>query len=549
MNEDSRKIDRLEQQIARLEQSIQSLDNRISRLESAAPERTGSLATPTAQMEIAGSAEEKLPKMTTLNLEQRIGEYWFGQLGIVILIIGLIFFITYTFAEFPPLWQAIVGYGITAGIYGISRVKTDRFKLLANLLLPGSLFLLYFVTLRMHFFREFPIIGNKTLALSLLIVVLGVQCFVAVRHRSQFLAAIPVLLGYTTALLSDTHHFALITILATSVVAALFLSIYHWQVLGIGSIFLSYLGFLLYLLNNPLLGKQIQILPEHDWILVYLLAALVVFALVSFRPRVNEYLNTTARILLTTVNSSGFYLVGFLVTFQFFRSQLDLWNFIFFGILFTIAIANWTIRKSKYSTSFYASFGYIALTVGILTATEVPDLYLWLAWQSALVIGTAIWFRSGIIVWANLGIYTLVFAIYLLTGNYSWLVNFNFVLVALLSERVLAFSRNRFLTFPGIFRHIYLVTGYPLLVFGLSLVLPTPYVSIGWLAASVVYFGGGYVLDIPSYRIMGIGGFLLTVARIFLIDLASLELIYRVFSFLLVGLGLLVVGFLYARRR
>ncbi|MEJ2052167.1 MAG: DUF2339 domain-containing protein, partial [Calditrichota bacterium] len=333
-----------------------------------------------------------------------------------------------------------------------------------------------------------------------------------------------------------------------SVIAALLMSIYHWESLGIGSIILSYGSYLLYLLNDPLLGKGVRIMPQHHWMIIYLVGTLIIFTLVSFRPGVNHYFHTTTRILLTTVNSSGFYLVAFLVTFQFFRPHLSFWNFVFAGVLFGIAVAHWTIRKSKYSTSFYASFSFIALTVGILAATKVPDVYLWLVWQSALVIGSAIWFRSGIIVWANMGIYLVVFGVYIITGAQSGPVNFNFVIVALLSERLLEYSRTRIARFPRLFQYIYVFTGYVMLVTGLSLILPMQSVSVAWLLVSVGYFGAGYLLDLSSYRVMGIASSLLTVGRIFLIDLASLELIYRVLSFLVVGAGLLLVGLLYARK-
>jgi len=550
MESDTPGHDTIPQQIAELRRQVAALESRIARMEQGA----GALSSDTETSPSPSGSEKtrletSLSQLGRVSLEQRIGEYWFGRLGIVILILGMFFLISYAFANFRPFWQIVVGYGITLALFGLSKIRLKRFALFSNLLLAGSLVLLYFVSLRMHFYRELPIIESKFFALALLSAVVCVQLVIAIRRRSQYLAAIPVILGYLTALLSDTHHFALIVIVVTSVVAALLMSIYHWEFLGIGSIILSYGSFLLYLLNDPLLGRGIRIMPEHDWMLFYLVGTLVVFTLVSFRPGVNKYFHTVTRILLTTVNSSGFYLVAFIVTFQFFRPHLSFWNFIFAGILFGIAVAHWTIRQSKYSTSFYASFSFIALTVGILAATSTPDVYLWLVWQSALVIGSAIWFRSGIIVWANMGIYLVVFGVYLITGVQTGLVDFNFVLVALLSERLLEYSRARIARFPRAFQYTYVFTGYVMLISGLTLTLPMPTISVAWLVVSVGYFATGYLFDLPSYRIMGIGSSLLTVGRIFLVDLASLELIYRVLSFIVVGFGLLIVGLLYARIR
>lgn len=534
----------ISQQLREFQKSLNQIEERVRRLE----QNSGSVRIEQEEISRREKDDEvKLP-FPQINLEQRIGAYWFAQLGIVILLIGLIFLISYAFKQFQPLWQAVVGYGITLTLYALYRVFKNRLKFIASVLFPGSLLLLYFVTLRLHFFHSSPIIVNKNLALILLLIILGFQVWVAWKRDSQWLAFMPLVLGFLTALLSNTHHFALSLIVLTALMAALMLSIKHWQLLGLSGIVLGYGSFLLYLLNDPLLGKQVQILPEHDWMIVYLLVTLVVYAVVSFRPNVNDYLTRATRIGLTTLNSSGFYLVAFLITFQFFKAHLAFWNFIYAGVLFTIAVAHWTIRKSKYSTSFYASFSYIALTMGILAATKIPNLFLWLVWQSALVIGTAIWFQSNIIIMANMGIFLIVLFAYLFVNGPTGFVNFNFTLVAILSERLLIFAKQRIKKLPVIFQQIYVVSGYAMLIYGLALVLPKPYISVAWFIVSAVYLVSGYLMHHSYYRWVGFVSFIIPVGRIFVIDLASLEPIYRVLSFVLVGIGLLVVAIFYANR-
>jgi|GEM_PF-2203209 len=534
------------QELNELRAAIESLEKRIKRLEL----ESSAVSTP-PDADHPEHVPERYPEEShtpSLALEQRIGEYWFAQLGIVILIIGLFFLISFAFNEFPPFWQVVVGYGISLAMYGLYRSWPEQYKLISTILLPGTLLLLYFVTFRLYFFHENPIISHKSLVLTALLIILVIQVYFALKENSQWLAFLPVILGFLTALLSDTHQFALLMILADTILIGLLLAIRHWQILGVSGIVLTYAAFLLYLLNNPLLGKQLQILPEHDWMIVYLLGSLIVYTLVSFRPRINEYLTRTTRILLTTLNSSGFYLVSLLLTFHFFRQNLASWNFVFAAVLFVIALAHWTIRRSKYSTSFYASFSYIALTVGILAASSVPYTYLWLAWQSALVIGTAIWFRSGIIVWANTGIYLLVLLVYLLVGDPVGPVNFNFVAVALISEWLLRISQGKIRGLPGIFRYLYIGAGYVMLLWGLALVLPQAYISLGWFGCSVVYLSVGFVFTLPGYRWTGFGSIFVAVARIFLVDLATLEPIYRVLSFLIIGGGIILIAMIYTKR-
>ncbi|MCF7804423.1 MAG: hypothetical protein K9N46_14695 [Candidatus Marinimicrobia bacterium] len=548
MGDDAPDYQDLARELSTLRTMVEKVHERVRRLERAAGFRPGQITTPEQPRSTEAEALAGTPSAPKISLEQRIGEYWFAQAGIVIFILGLIFLISYTFTEFRPFWQAVTGYGITFLIFGLSRLMQKRFTFLSEILFPGSLLLLYYVTLRLHFFHAEPIISNKAIALTLLLIILGIQLRITWQKDSQLLAFMPVLLGFLTALLSDTHHFALILIVATAVVAALLFSIKHWQIFGIASIGFTYVSFLIYLLNNPILGKEIQLLPRHDWMLVYLVATLIVFTLVSFRPRVNEYLTRVTRIALTTVNSSGFYLVALLVTFHFFHQNLAFWNFVFAGVLFAIATAHWTIRQSKYSTSFYASFSYIALTIGILSAAEAPDIFLYLVWQSAIVIGTAIWFKSGIIIWANMGIYLIVLLAYLFVPAESGMVNVHFAIVAFFSERLLTVGTVRIKKTPVFFHYIYVFTGYAMLVYGLALLLPPGYVSMFWFIVSAGIMAVGYVLDLRYYKWIGFSSIVAPVFRIFIIDLAALEPIYRVFSFVAIGAGLMAIAIFYTRK-
>ena len=85
-------------------------------------------------------------------------------------------------------------------------------------------------------------------------------------------------------------------------------------------------------------------------------------------------------------------------------------------------------------------------------------------------------------------------------------------------------------------------------IFGLALVLPGSYVSVAWFGVSALYLVAGYILNLPHYRWMGFGTIAIPVVRIFVIDLASLEPIFRVLSFVLVGIGLISIAIFYARK-
>jgi hypothetical protein len=77
-----------------------------------------------------------------------------------------------------------------------------------------------------------------------------------------------------------------------------------------------------------------------------------------------------------------------------------------------MAIVFWVVQHGQATCFVYAMTGYTALSMAILYAFEVPDVFVWLSLQSLLVVTTALWFRSPFIVVANFFIYlTIVLAV------------------------------------------------------------------------------------------------------------------------------------------
>jgi uncharacterized membrane protein len=73
--------------------------------------------------------------------------------------------------------------------------------------------------------------------------------------------------------------------------------------------------------------------------------------------------------------------------------------------------------------------------------------------------------------------------------------------------------------------------------------------SIVWALYAAAVVAAGFLLRYPLFRLLGLVGFLPIVGKVFLIDLASLELLPRVLAFAVLGVTLLGVSFLYQRFR
>ena len=205
---------------------LESLEKRIGRIENdleIEPERGVS------SERHEGIGREKLISNGTqaltgeVSLEFKIGEYWIARLGTALLFMGIAFFISYPFETFPPLAASLLGYVAVAGIFGLSRYWKKTYQHLSRILFGGGLVLLYFATLRLHFFISNPILTNKLTGLAAIVAVLGTIFYLAIKRKSELLTGLACFLGYTTSLISDTSHFALTLITLTAFASGYYL--------------------------------------------------------------------------------------------------------------------------------------------------------------------------------------------------------------------------------------------------------------------------------------------------------------------------------------
>lgn len=536
------------QATAQLEETLRRLEARLTRIESylqlgPLPEARvhEGIAAPRAAPQVSDEEKEAA-------LELKIGEFWLARVGIVALLVGTAFFIAYPLEVFPPLVHSLIGYLAVAGLFAASRFWRVTYPFLSRILFGGGLLLLYYATLRLHFFTEHPLLTHKPVALILLLAVVAGHFYFARQRRSEFLAGVAIFLSNVTALVAGVTHFTLPLVALTGAATIYFLLRFNFKITVLLSVVLAYLTHLLWLLGNPLLGQPLQVVAAHQYNLVYLFTYAAIFALPNLLRAENAHADTT-KILLPLLNGAGFFGVAFLVTISFFSAERASLNFLISTGFLVVAILSWVWRESRYATSFYACFGYMALSAAIFTRFASPQYFIWLGWQSLLVISTAIWFRSKIVIVANTFIYLGIFLIYLISSPSTGAVNVSYAMVALLSARLLNWKTERLALKTELMRNAYLASAFVIIPYGLYHAVPKNYVSLSWLGAAVFYFVMSLILRNKKYRWMAILTLFLAVIYVFVVDMARLEAGYRILSFLALGVVLLVISLLYARSR
>jgi uncharacterized membrane protein len=529
--------------------SWEALDARLSRLEQyLGLEPLDHSPYESAAAEAAQVISQKADYQEGSALEANIGEFGLAWVGSIVFFLGVVFLITYTFSLGYRLIATTLGYFAAAGLFFAANFWKARASHLSRLMVSGSLLLLFYTTMRLHFFSPTPLVNNSYGVLFFLLIVVALQIYLAVRRDSQALASVGILLGMISALLIDQTHIALPLVVMLSAVAVC-LAIRHgwWRLLN-ASIVLAYAAHLLWLLNNPLVGHPVQAVSDHQYNLVYLFLYAAVFSLPLVLAR-RASIDDISSLAMIFLNCLGFSALVFLAVLTHFQKDFPAISLGVCGLFLISSIAQWIRTNQPLGPAIYACFGFMALSIAIYGYAAIPDSFLWLSVQSLLVVSIALWFRSKILVVVNSFIYVGILVGYFALSPSSHPVNFGFALVALASARVMNWQKERLTLRTELLRNVYLFIAFVLIFYALYRAVPAQYVTLSWTLTAVGYFLLSYLLKSVKYRLMAISAMLVTVLYLFAVDLARLDPRFRVAAFLFLGLMAVMISLYYTRIR
>lgn len=523
-----------------LRETVQRLEERVSRIEaqlqlSAAPPPDLSAATGPA-----GSPQEQG------ELEQQIGQYWFSKLGILTLALGVGFL--QTIPHLPPLLPAVLGYTISAFIIALAQRWYAPLRSIAGYLLGCGIVLLYFTTLRLSFFSDEPALLNRNIETLLLGGAAAAGLLLSTRHRSLPLVGLSLGLCYATALFADLAVPFFIAVVLLSALAVVYAARFRWQALLTLAASFNVVSHLLWFLNSPFLGRDVALAASPHLNIYFVLLPMAVIGAGCLWNRGKQE-EAPAAILTSIVNGCGGYLLFFFLTGTKFHEGFVLSHVLASALLLALAVFFWVRQGSLYSTFIYVMLGYAALSVAIVSGSKAPEYFVWLSWQSILVVTTAVWFSSRFIIVANFLIYLSLFIAYLVLAGTISAVSLNFGVVALLSARILNMRKDRLALKTELMRNAYLGSAFFIFPYALYHSLPPGLVSLSWLIIAFFYYLMARVLRNAKYRWMALLTLALTIVHVLAVDLTSVGPVFRVVSFLALGIVLLAVSVVYARKK
>ncbi len=534
------------EQIRRLEETVSRLEARIESLEAVATTRPAPPPAPLTPTPTAPAPEKR-------DLETQLGTYWLSRVGIVALILGFAFLIIYHFGALGVLVRVGAGYLLSAGLAALGLWLSQRHELFGRIVFGGGLALAYFVTYALHFVPAVRVIESETLALGLLALnVVGIVA-IAQRMQSETVAGIALFLGLHTGMVSDITTF---TLLSTSLLAAgalFFLVKNRWVIVPLSSLVAVYSTHVVWAMRTESIAPG---QPDSERLALSLsflcLYYLLFSAALLLHPR---ELSRPASLSFALLNWVGLLSLGALEVARWDEPRL----FTFFVL---VALAQGVGAGVAHLRGASSALLQAYLATGVLTlALGMPQHYednaaLVRAWTVVgLVAGLAgRALGAGALQVVGVGILYVALGATWLPPSGRALLDAALVVSFALVERTSVARTDRLPPPPEGSRRTLLqffcAAGAGLaLLWLVGELMPKDLTTLGWGVAAFGLFALGFAVHERWYRLIGLAVLAMTLVRLVFIDLAGLPPNQRILTFILLGVMLLTVSYIYTRLR
>ena len=531
-----------------IRKELNSLNERLVKVESALGKINISKSV-THQREYQQADEDidiKLPFQTEGSIEFRVGEYGMAWLGNIVLFFGLIFLVGYLQNTGNGIISALVGFGSVALIYACSYYFRHSLSVISTLLVFNGHFLLYFFLLRLHFFQQDPLLQNKTLAFFLLVITSVTFLYIAFRKESQLLAGIALLMLVATGVFFDTVGIISGMASITAILTILLYYRFGWIKLTFIFIFIVYLVHLIWLINNPFMGHNPEFTTSPGSGYVYLIATGFIFSFLALIPKKEK---TSDEFIITSIvwNGIGFtFLLAAIIITYFEKNYVPIFSAI------TVLCILWAVilklkSEIKIIASMYVLYGFLALSVAIFGIFGLPKSYGLFSLQSLLVVSFALWFRSRFMIIMNLLLFLVLLIFFVQSKSFDNLTNFSYMLVAFISARIINWKKERLNIRTELMRDLYLISGFAMTLVAFYHISPASYVTASWIFAGILFFLVSLLIKNIKYRWLAIATMIASAIRLIFVDMASINIGYRVLVFLGLAIISITVSVLYTK--
>ncbi len=532
-----------------LKKQVSSLNARVSVLEklmNVEPAKLQSAPTKTlaSQKKTSGATEKS-------SFEEAMGFTWFSRVGIVALVLGMVFFLKYAFDNdlinhFTRIMIGIV-MGVGLMFAGELTAKNEKYKQWAKKLVGGGFAIAYFSVFASYNFVEYREAIGITLSqdIILLSIITIAGTILGLKDDSKTFVSFAFFLGYLNAFLGIQGQSQILPIIYCLFLTVLLIvvSVYkQWHTLGIGGVLATYLLFAIWFSEtNPSLLMSA----------IFLCSYYVAFIIQSFSFKENSKNAVTVSVL----NSACFYVIFYGLLNQFNFNQF---HGLFAWIMTLISFSLYVL--ARYLGKDLLRFAFLASSILFLTQSihlNLDNQWMTIGWAlEAVFLG-----YIGILLDIKL-LRVASYVVAFFAASKAFFADLNLFegyqkLEAILIPAISFYSFGIHVAGKKFFKSekdfldenllLNLYNFYPIaLIAGLlAQELEAFYVSVGWAVLALAITSIGFVLKQKSLRLPGLLLFALTILKVFAYDTSNLSTLYRMISFLVLGVILLLVSFVY----
>jgi uncharacterized membrane protein len=333
---------------------------------------------------------------SALDIEEMLGTDWLNKLGVVLLVLGVAFFLAYQLKTLGPAGKVLVGFvtGVVMLGAGIWFERGERYRILARAGIGGGWALLFFTTYAMYHVPAARVLDSQPLDLVLMLAVAAAMVAHTLRYRSQVVTGLAFLLAFFTVTISHSNVYSLSAGAVLAAALVVIVGFMQWFELEVFGILASYLNHYLWLrpIIEPMQGKRHpfpEFLPSAAILVLYWLIFRLSYVFRSPNDQAQERISTAAALLNTS-------LLLALLKYQSVHPEWAFWALLAIGA-FEVALGQLpTARRRRSAVIVLSTLGVTLLIAAFPFRYSGARLsLLWLAEAEALLL-IGVWTKEVI---------------------------------------------------------------------------------------------------------------------------------------------------------
>ncbi|MDP2624705.1 MAG: DUF2339 domain-containing protein, partial [Candidatus Peregrinibacteria bacterium] len=511
------------------------------------------------------------------SLESRIGENYLQKIGVVVFLLGVSFFLKYSFDQgwIGPMARILLGLVAGVAFLGAGEYFVKKYKEWSNVMTGGGIAILYFSIFAA---REFYELVPYNAAFAGMFIVTIIAGFMAVRHDSKPLAIIGIAGGFLTPIIiesPDPSHLALMV---------------YAYILSLGVLGISYfkkwnalisLAFFMTAIYGAVAWEELAFNTSMFLLVIFLL----IYSFMPFYQNLikKEKVETATVIQIVLTASYVFFSAAELMDGQQYWKEIISLAALVLGVYYFAQAALAFSRTKNDDLLLLTLSGVSIALLTIIIPLELEGFQIPIAFliEGLLLLWTGfrvehIWIRRYGAIVGSIGVLTLFnefggFDIYEEKFLVNGFVGTMLVLIATSAAATYLYEQNKaksefsekdaqaILGTIANVAMVLLITHQIVHYFELK-GADEPYeikktldqtaqftISIAWTLYSIALIAIGIMKRLKPARWMGLILFGITILKVLLVDLAGLSSGYRVIAFMVLGLFLIATSFSYQK--